>query len=313
MNLLAKLSVLCTSLVCLGAQAQDDLDSGWIAGKEEGWFWYKDPKEARPLPPPKPVPQVAQPVAPPQPQDDAMSVAWLRKKMPEFLDRAIDNPTPDNVAAYLAVQRVALDKSQRFEEAAVMANMTHPWLDQTNFVPVSSFANTAFKEMQVSAKEKAFKHLATVGGLFVFVDSKCQYCRAQAIPVSGLAHMYDMDLRFISMDGQGFPEVGKDRLVQDNGIAQKLGIKVFPTTVFVAPPNNYLIISQGMMSQDEMKDRIIMAAMYQHLLPKEVEPQINPWNRGVISSDDMNHGASDDPATFNRNIQQKIESQTPTQ
>lgn len=305
-----KLLVLCTSLSCLAVQAQDDVDSGWMAGKEEGWFWYKDPKEVKP-PVPKPPVQPQPSAQPPAP--DAMSVKWLRQKLPEFLDRAIDNPTQDNVAAYLSVQRVAMDKAQRFEEAAVMSNMTHPWLDQTNFVPVSAYANTAFKEMEIGAKEKAFKHLATIGGLFVFVDSSCQYCRAQAIPVSDMAHMYNIDLRFVSMDGKGFPEIGKDRLVKDNGIARKLGIKIFPTTVFVVPPNNYLIISQGMMSQAEMKDRIIMAAMHQHLLPKEIEPQINPWSRGVITSDDMTHGASDDPAAFNQNIRQKIESQTPNQ
>lgn len=305
------LILLFSGLFCVAVQAQDDVDSGWMAGKEEGWFWYKDPKEVKPRPPQPPPPKPVQSASPAEP--DAMSVAWLRKKLPEFLDRAIDNPTPDNVAAYLSVQRVALDKSQRFEEAAVMSNMTHPWLDQSNFVPVSSFANTAFKEMQVSAKEKAFRHLASIGGLFVFVDSKCQYCRAQAIPVIGLAHTYDMDLRFITTDGKGFPEIGKSRLVQDNGIAEKLGIKIFPTTVFVVPPSNYLVISQGMMSQDEMKDRMIMAAMYQHLLPKEVEPQINPWNRGVITTEDMDHGASDDPVVFNRNIQQKIQANTPNQ
>lgn len=314
MNSHSKLLALgCYSLLALSsfpALAQDSVDSSWMGGKEDGWFWYKDPKEIKENPISAKPPVAAKPAAKP---DDAMNVAWIRKNLPVFLDRAVDKPTSENVAAYLSLQRVALDKAQRFEEEAQMANLTHPWLDQTNFVPVSSYANTAFKEMEVGAKEKAFKQLAKMGGLFVFIESTCQYCRAQAIPVEDLARSYGMNLRFITVDGKGFPEIGKYRLLADNGISQKLNIRIFPTTVFVSPPNNYLVISQGMMSQQEMKDRILMAAMNQKILPDDLKLQINPWDRGVLDTGDTAHGATDDPTTFNQYIQQHIESRTPSQ
>ena len=314
-SLLKHLAIGCTSLFCLfsfPALAEQSANSGWYGGKADGWFWYKDPKEApkKPLETPKPVADAPKPTEKP---DDAMSAAWIRKNLPVFKERAIDNPTQENVAAYLSLQRVALDKAQRFEEAAMMVNMTHPWLDQSNFVPVSTYATDVFKDMETQAKESAFKQLSNIGGLFVFVDSTCQYCRAQAKPVSDLAHSYNMDLRFISKDGKGFPEIKNERFLVDNGIIKKLNIRVFPTTVFVSPPNNYLIISQGMMSQDEMKNRILMAASYENLLSEKEKLQVNPWDRGVLDTSDVKHGATDDPAKFNKYIEQHIQSRTPTE
>ncbi|WP_297500842.1 conjugal transfer protein TraF [Ferrovum sp.] len=279
--------------------------SGFYSGKEDGWFWYKDPvqKSAKKT---EPKPEQKATAAPPK--NDAMSVTWLRKKLPELLDAAIDNPTHENVAAYLAAQRVVLDKAQRFQEEAQMVSLTEPLLDQTSRVPVTGYTKNAFMDTNYKAKEEAIKYLATnTGGLFVFVESTCQYCKAQALQANALARSYGFDLRYITVDGKGFSEVGNQPLVADNGIAQKLGIKIFPTTVFVAPPSSYLIVSQGMMSQADLKDRILMAAEHEHLLPQGLEPQVNPWDRGVLNTADTQHGATDDPAQLLKNVKEKLE------
>jgi conjugal transfer pilus assembly protein TraF len=90
----------------------DQVGQPFFQGKEEGWFWYKDPKE-RPvqLPPKSMLPLPAKPK-----ETEPLSVEWLKKQMPVLLDRAIDNPTRENVEAYLYAQRLAMDKSQRFAE-----------------------------------------------------------------------------------------------------------------------------------------------------------------------------------------------------
>lgn len=280
--------------------------SGFYSGKEDGWFWYKDPVTPKPIK--KPEPKPSQKASAHPPKDDAMSVAWLRKKLPELLDTAIDNPTHENVAAYLAAQRVVLDKAQRFQEEAQMVSLTEPLLDQTSRVPVTGYTKNAFMDTNYKAKEAAIKYLATnTGGLFVFVESTCQYCKAQALQANAFAREYGFDLRYITVDGKSFSEVGNQTIVPDNGIAQKLGIKIFPTTVFVVPPSSYLIVSQGMMSQADLKDRILMAAEHEHLLPQGLEPQVNPWDRGVLNTEDTQHGATDDPAQLLKNVKDKLE------
>lgn len=279
--------------------------TGFYSSQEDGWFWYKDPVQ-KPSPKPKATESTAAPKAPPK--NDAMDVAWLRKKMPELLDAAINNPTHENVAAYLAVQRVVLDKAQRFEEEARMVSLTEPLLDQTSIVPVTGYTKNAFNDTNFKAKEAAVSYLAkNVGGLFVFVDSSCQFCKAQALQVNQLARAYGFELRYITVDGKGFREIGNNILLKDNGIAAKLNVRIYPTTVLVAPPSSYLIVSQGMMSQSDLKDRLLMAAQHEHLLPKTLETQVNPWDRGVLDSTDTQHGATDDPAQLLKNIKSKLE------
>ena len=278
--------------------------TGFYSNQQDGWFWYKDPV-SKPAPSIKPEAAPA-PAAPPK--SDAMDVAWLRKKLPELLDAAINNPTHENVAAYLAVQRVVLDRAQRFEEEARMVSLTEPLLDQTTLVPVTGYTKNAFNDTNFKAKEAAVSYLAkNVGGLFVFIDSSCQFCKAQALQINQLARDYGFELRYITVDGKGFREIGSNTLLKDNGIAEKLNIKIYPTTVFVAPPSSYLIVSQGMMSQADLKDRLLMAAQHEHLLPKELETQVNPWDRGVLDTADTQHGASDNPTQLLKNIKTKLE------
>jgi conjugal transfer pilus assembly protein TraF len=46
-----------------------------------------------------------------------LSAAWLRANLERFRDQAIDDPSPRNVALYLYLQRLVLDKAERFAEA----------------------------------------------------------------------------------------------------------------------------------------------------------------------------------------------------
>ena len=92
--------------------------SGFYLRGEEGWFWYeREPErqdEPEPSPPAAPAPAPAE-----RTQDTAssapppLSSAWLRERLGAYRDRAIDDPSPDNVALYLYLQRVAMDKARR--------------------------------------------------------------------------------------------------------------------------------------------------------------------------------------------------------
>lgn len=42
-------------------------------------------------------------------QTEAFSAAWLRENLPRLMDKAIDDPTQENVAAYLYAQRALLE------------------------------------------------------------------------------------------------------------------------------------------------------------------------------------------------------------
>ncbi len=96
--------------------------AGFYGRSAEGWFWYRDPREpflplptpaATPATPP-PAPQVPAPESPAPPGPAPLSAQWFRENLDRYRDRAIDAPSPENVAVYLHLQRIAMDKSSRF-------------------------------------------------------------------------------------------------------------------------------------------------------------------------------------------------------
>ena len=106
----------------------------------EGWFWYRrDPLPPAPVlppePPPAPVPPEPEPEPPPEsaspPEPAPLSAAWLRANLETYQQRAIDDPSPTNLAVFLYLQKIALDKASRFTDAFQRAVQNDPALDET--------------------------------------------------------------------------------------------------------------------------------------------------------------------------------------
>ena len=283
-------------------QALDEAPVGrFIERKGEGWYWYQDPKEKTSK---KPLP-VAPTKAEAQPKkDEPFSVAWLRKNLPIFREHAIDSPTQENIEAYMYAQRVAMDKSQNFAEATQRVVYADPFLDENNRVPMSSFAKPAFLLSVEKSGNAALNELAKTGGLWMFFDSKCDYCKVQAHILNRVAKKHGFLTKFISLDGKGTPEIPE--FVKDNGHAAMLNMRVTPTTVLVVPPKTYLIVSQGMMAETQLEERILVAAESQNLLSPELAAKVGQYTRGVLKTDDMKNGAGEDPAIWVKTLKDRL-------
>ncbi|MBK4737830.1 conjugal transfer protein TraF [Noviherbaspirillum pedocola] len=308
--MLSKTVLLAALVLSLPAMAQEEPSGGqFFTRKSEGWFWYHDPKDD-PKPPPPPQPEPAKPSAKEAekaaPAKAApFSVEWLRVNMPKLLDAAVNNPTKENVEAYLYAQRVTMDKSQRYAEQAQRVVASDPFLDENNRVPIASYTKPFFLRQAQEGKIEALKHISSVGGLWVFFDSKCHYCAPQVNTANELAKKYGLITKFISMDGKGLPSV--KQFVRDRGQAKRLNLKITPTTVLVVPPNNYFVVSQGMMAQDQLIDRILLAADSNSLLPKEMSAKLNSYDRGVLTNEDTQQGRADDPKEWVKYLKDRLE------
>lgn len=286
---------LCTSFIGYANADNNGADDASSDGyffdhKSDGWFWYKDPpiiKKKKDLKS-KPIPVTAEPQ---KPEDKTFSVAWLRKNLPILRDRAIDDPTTENVSIYMYAQKVLLDKAQNFAEKAQQVVRMDPVLDENNHDPHSTYARQAFLFHQSQASEDGIKYLARKGGFFFFFGANCSVCRAEIETIKNFHDQYGYYVKYISVDGTGIQNVSN--WVPDNGIAKKLHLIMTPTTVFIVPPNNYYIISQGAMAMSEMKDRLLTIADEQKLLPKELQDQINPYNKGIITPDQFKQFATE--------------------
>lgn len=307
--MLKKLFLLSMVACFLPAAAQEDTGTGrFFDRKSEGWYWYIDPRD---LPQEEKAPTVAPPPVPVQSNSKAakkepFSVEWLRENMPKLLDAAVNNPTKENVEAYYYAQRVAMDKSQRYAEQARQVVANDPFLDENNRVPIASYTKPFFLRETQEGKDNALKHIAKVGGLWVFFDSKCKFCQPQANSVVELSKKYGIITNFISMDGKGLPNI--PQFSRDKGHAKQLKLKITPTTVLVVPPNNFYIVSQGMMAQDQLGDRILLAADSNSLLPKDISAKLNAYDRGVLTNDDTQEGRSDDPKQWVQHLKDRLQS-----
>jgi conjugal transfer pilus assembly protein TraF len=280
----------------------DPTGQPFFQGKEEGWFWYKDPKERPVQLPPKSVPPL--PAKPKQ--TEPLSVEWLKKQMPVLLDRAIDNPTRENVEAYLYAQRLAMDKSQRFAEMSQRVVYSDPFLDENNRVPIASFAKSSFLNGIDQAADAGLKHLATVAGLWVFFDSRCQHCRVHAETIEAMRRKHGFVVKYISLDGKGLPNI--PAWVPDLGQSGTLNVRMTPTTVLVAPPNHFLVVSQGMMAQTQIEERMLVAAESEELLPQALLAEVRRYDRGVLKAHDTRDAgvSGQDPAEWVQLLKDKL-------
>ena len=277
------------------------------------------PKASEPVPaaPPKPVSQAASAAVPPGPQK--VDVAWLRRNYPLLRDRAIDDPSPDNVAAMAYVQRVVVDKSQRFSEAWAQVMREDPLLNENSRVPYASVGAQSVANADRLAQQRAARELAATGGLLVFVDGACSFCAMQLPIVATLKRDFGLEHLVVSVDGAG-PNAAKGAPsralpeLPDNGLFKKLGLVLTPSIVYVprpqgyasgADPNRYLVVAQGFYAQDELVKQLAYAGFGSGLLSAQTRADLGVWDRGVASTQDLStlRLDVDDPQGIKRALQ----------
>lgn len=285
--------------------------------RSEGWYWYEDPeakkKKLKPVQPPVVAQQPVQPkkvdiynpatntinepivvqASPAQPKP--LSTEWLKINMPKALQAAMDNPTDDNgrpskeVQTYMYMQRIALDRSQNFSKAATTVTQLDPFLDETNRVPVDTASNRVFVAAAEHDRKEILKYLAKTTGLWFFYDTSCSFCTAQYEFLNDFKVDNDFKIFNISMDGKRLPKMGNNEIIlPDKGQAVNLRLRITPSIVLLAPPNNFYVVSQGLITQSSLESKILLVAEQQNLLPKHLKDKLDPYSKGVITPQQMN-------------------------
>lgn len=266
-----------------------------------------------------PETQVRAPAPQPKKEDRKVDVKWLQENYKLLEERAIDDPTDENVAAYLYVRRIAMDKSQRFSEKVSEVTNTDPLLNENNRIPYASAGAQSIRSANRLAQEQATRELATAGGLVVFVDGSCRFCAMQMPIVGALRAQYGMEALVVSLDGKR-PRGYTGPLVRDNGLYRKLDLKLTPSVVYVHRPrayqdgkdnNQYRVIAQGFYAQDELVKQIAFAGHTTKLLSSQTMRDLAVWNRGVASTEDLGglELNGNDPAAIKRKLQPLLQKQ----
>jgi conjugal transfer pilus assembly protein TraF len=250
----------------------------YFEDKQRGWFWYEvlpepvkkiqpdiQASQEKPKPDNKPSGDVqaeietqtqAQPSAQPQP----LSSAWLKQNLEHYLNQAIDDPSPENVAAFYYLQRVMMDKAERFTNAARYVVMSDPQLDETVRRPVATYAANEANHQASVVAERALKAIAAQAGILFFFRSDCPYCHVQAPILAMLENAYGFKIYPVSLDGLPMPNGFFNEFKRDNGQAAMLGVEQTPALFLMKPPKQIVPLAQGALSLEELTGRILLAA-----------------------------------------------------
>jgi conjugal transfer pilus assembly protein TraF len=312
------LALLVIGLISGPAFAQSDNDKPYENRMDEGYgdafVNYKPYTKAAEKPPEvAPKPSVAPPAAKEEPGKQQVTVEWLRKNYPKLQERSINNPTPENLNAELYTKRIIFDKAQRYAEMSMKVNNADALLNENNRIPHASGGAASVRNANYLAEEQAVRELAQVGGVLIFVDGHCRFCATELPLLEGIKKSFGLEYLVVSIDGT-VPKNYKNQVQTDNGLFRKLGLKLTPSIVFVPKPksykdgndtNKYLIIAQGFYAQDELVKQIAFAGHESNLLSVDTMRDLNVWDRGVASTDDLETLELDvnKPDTFKQTLQ----------
>lgn len=239
-----------------------------VPNADRGWHWYEIEPDEEEIVKPK--------VAPPPPSTSeqvTINVKWLRDNLPRLLDKAQDNPSRENIAAYYYAQRVAADKASGFAEGAKEFFMFESALQESNRRPNEQTTIMAHKDITSLNQNESLKAIFQKAGLWMFYASDCPYCHKQFPMLETLARIKNANILAISINGISlelqYPGVAH---VIDYGheVTRRFDISLTPTLFLVTNDGaNFHPISQGLMSGSEIIDRVLVAGRNLGLITKD--------------------------------------------
>jgi len=178
-------------------------------------------------------------------------------RLEELKAKAILEPSPENIVAYVRYQREQLDRASAFADVWERAIWQHPDLDYTLQRPVGTLGKTAWLAQRKSDQEATMAALSERYGLFFFYSASCGACEVFSPVVRSLADKYHLSVLPVSMDGG--PNPAFSHYVVNHGQYEKMGLEggqvpalvLFDTTLKKPIPIGY-----GVMAEDEVLQRI---------------------------------------------------------
>lgn len=231
------------------AQSAKRQDSFYCEERRLGYWFYCE----RPKTPDQNSPSPA-PTSSATSQLDAIT-ATLR----ELKAKAILEPTPANVTAYIRFQRAQLDRASLFSDVWQRAIWQDPELDYTLQRPVSTLGKRQWQDSRSAERNAAMAQLSERYGLFYFFAQSCGACEVMSPIVQSVASTWHITVRAISTDGG--PSRHFPNYTVETNQRSRMGLepKITPAVVlWDARTGRPIPIGYGVMSADELQDRIYL-------------------------------------------------------
>ena len=229
--------------------AADSQDPFYCAERRLGYWFYctrsKRPEANTPIPP--------------RAEPATVRLNTITATLRELKAKAILEPSPANVTAYIRFQREQLDRASLFSDVWQRAIWQDPELDYTLQRPVSTLGKRQWQDSRQSERDTVMAHLSERYGLFYFFAQSCGACEVMSPIVQSVAATWHITVRAISTDGG--PSKHFPSYAAETNQRSRMGLepKITPAVVlWDAAQSRAIPIGYGVMSADELQDRIYL-------------------------------------------------------
>ncbi len=220
-------------------------DTTYYEQHATGWHWYEDP-----------VTEEEPDKTPAAPSDPIERMNAVKATIQRALNKAVIEPTHDNVKAYLNLQNQLMAQSGKFSNIWKEILLENPSLDYSLIHPTNNIARQVESDQENLKEEAAIHALGKESGLFFFYRSSCPYCKQFAPIVKRFAERFSIPVIPITTDGISLPEFPNSYINQ--GQTETFHVTVEPSLFAVNPYTHQVYpVSYGLMSEADLKKRIL--------------------------------------------------------
>lgn len=266
------LSVLGSTFWIAMAKAEDGHAFGFCSDSiQVGWNFYCDPTKRPKQQPSKPtateqkqvlgVEEVPALEANSYPATDAIDKA--RKELDELKNRAILEPTPENLSAYMFAQKAMVDQAGRFADVWERVLFRTPDLDANQTYPLSQMGGEVFQDEKRVRWEGALRQASdNLGFMVVVTDEKaCPLCAKELEVIKLMEKNYGITPLVVAKDGSKHPLYPEAQA--DTGQLRALGLETHPTPfIALVEPRSGRVepLGSGLLTEDVILERVFVVS-----------------------------------------------------
>lgn len=276
------------------AQPQKAEKSAYYQGKSWGWFFYEPtpppPVEEEPVepplaPPPPPEEQAKAPEPKAAPAGPApLSSAWLKANLEVYLFKAIDDPSEENIRAYLSLHRLMLDRSQTFSDNASLVLATNPDLRNDTRRSGLDSANTIQSRSADDGATQALKAVAKKARLVFLFSEKCDLCSSYLPVLAAVGRSSSIRVAYFSREGR-WPSgaSSSEPLLSNPAIPKALGVVSYPRLYLVPDSGSPIDLGAAVMSASDLRVNLVRASYARGLLTEEQYAATRPIENLLVN------------------------------
>lgn len=216
--------------------------------RAEGWHWYEEkPKKEEQK-------ETDLPTEPYAPDHAPKTMEAYQKFLLDVGDRAMMNPTKENVEYYITALKDSMGKASHFNDKWREVVMLNPDLDESIKYPSQHSARQIYKNNLSEKKRQILQNLSKDYGLYFFYQEGCPYCRNFAPVVKYFSQEFGWEVVAIANGNEVLPDFPNP--IPNNGFAEQLGVKVYPALIAVNPKTKDMIpLAHGLTSYHGIAER----------------------------------------------------------